>query len=120
MGEDGIDNLLANALIGQLAMVGSDGRPYAIQCLSAGSATCCMYAFQEMPGKGRVHAENDCVCFEVVWTAPDLSNDTSIRARIGRAPSTNLERKSASCSPVNSGTSGCTGPRVKAMAENHH
>lgn len=78
MTRDEIDLLLANELIGRLAMAGDDGQPYAIPmpfCWRDGS----LYLRLPMTGrKGRILAANDRVCFEVDWTTPDLSDYASV------------------------------------------
>lgn len=78
MTRDEIDLLLANELIGRLAMADEDGQPYAIPmpfCWRDGT----LYLRLPMTGrKGRILGKNDRVCFEVDWTTPDMSNYASV------------------------------------------
>lgn len=73
-----IDQLLANELIGRLAMAGQDGAPYAIPLPFYWEAGALYLRLPFNGRKGQILAENDRVCFEVDRYTPDLSDYASV------------------------------------------
>lgn len=88
-----IAELLEHALLGRLGMAARDGTPYVIPmpfCWYDGAL------YLRLPGtgrKGRVLAENDRVCFEVDWFAPDLSDYASVIAEGRLVPVVDAQEK---------------------------